>query len=210
MSLSYKFTQNMPKYFLKGEQMKAITLLSILIISACAHKPKMKVNKNNIKPGTKVTAAGNELNLHKGSIKKGDDFTKIIAQTNGKKLEKKVSIINIVPSIDTPVCEEQTHILGESDIHPAVELISISRDLPMAQERFAKLAKLENITYISDYKDASFGKNTGLLIKENALLTRGVIVLDDQGKIHYMQFVDDITQLPDMKKAIKIANELAK
>lgn len=190
--------------------MKFITLFSIFLFVACAHKPEMKVNHQNIQPGTKVKAGGKELNLHQGKLKEGDDFVSIIKNTNDQEIEKKVSIISIVPSIDTPVCEEQTHILGESDIHPNIELITISRDLPMAQARFAKLAKLENITYLSDYKDASFGKKTGLLIKENALLTRGVIVLDQNGKIHHMQFVDEITELPDMKKAISIANKLVK
>lgn len=188
--------------------MKGITLLLILIVTSCAQRPKMKVNKNNVQPGTNVNFKGNKLTLHKGKIKKGDDFTKIIKKTNNQQLEKKVTIISIVPSIDTVVCEEQTHILGESDIHPGVELITISRDLPMAQARFAKAAKLENITYISDYMNADFGKKTGLLIKESALLTRGVIVLNSEGKIAYMQFVDEITELPDMKKAIELANEL--
>lgn len=190
--------------------MKALTLLSFILIISCAHRPKMKVNKNNIRPGTSVNIAGEKKTLHKGRIKTGDDFTKIIKETNDKDIEKKVTIVSIVPSIDTPVCEEQTHILGESDIHPAIELITISRDLPMAQSRFAKEAKLQNITYISDYKDASFGKKTGLLIKENALLTRGVMVIDKTGKIVHMQFVDEITQLPDMKEAIRIANKLIK
>ena len=79
----------------------------------------------------------------------------------------------------------------------------------MAQERFAREAKLENITYISDYKDASFGKKTGLLIEQSALLTRGVIVIDKAGKVAYMQFVDEITELPNMDQAIKFANNLA-
>ena len=192
--------------------MKNITLLiiSLGLVISCAHSPKMKVNKNSIKPGTSVKVQGKELKLHKGKLKVGDDFTQIVKKTNKTEIEKKVTIVSIVPSIDTPVCEEQTHLLGESDIHPAIELITISRDLPMAQSRFAKAASLENITYLSDYKDASFGKKTGLLIKENALLARGVLVLDSNGKIIHMQFVDELTELPDMKKAFKIANRLLK
>jgi len=191
--------------------MKITMLLSLLIvITSCAHRPEMKVNKNNIKPGSTVAIQGKKLKLHKGKLSEGDNLANIIKKTNDEMLAPKVTIVSIVPSIDTKVCEEQTHILGETSIHPNVNLVTISRDLPMAQNRFANEAKLTNIQYISDYKDASFGKRTGLLIKDNALLTRGVLVLDKTGKIVYMQFVDEITELPNMNKAIKLANKLAK
>ena len=80
----------------------------------------------------------------------------------------------------------------------------------MAQARFAKEAKLENITYYSDFKEAAFGKESGLLIIDNGLLARGVMVVDKEGVIRYMQFVPELTELPNMDKAIAVANDLAK
>jgi thiol peroxidase len=78
----------------------------------------------------------------------------------------------------------------------------------MAQKRFAAESGLENIQYYSDYKDAGFGKTTGLLIKGPELLTRGVLVLDQKGVIRYMQFVPKVEELPDMEKAFAFANQL--
>jgi thiol peroxidase len=190
--------------------MKHLSLaIVVLLLSACATKVPMKVSTSSITPGTSVKLKGNTLELYKGKLTRGDNFSQIIKKTHNIELAKKVTIISVVPSVDTKVCEEQTHILGETKIHPDVNLVTISRDLPMAQTRFAKEAKLENITYISDYKDASFGQKTGFLINESALLTRGVLVVDKAGKVVYMQFVDEITELPDMYKAIKFANNLA-
>ena len=79
----------------------------------------------------------------------------------------------------------------------------------MAQQRFAAAANLQNIQYVSDYKMGSFGKSTGLMMKGKELLARGVIVTDKSGVIQYYQVVPDITQLPDMAKAIEVANKLA-
>jgi len=136
-------------------------------------------------------------------------MAKIISQTLDKQIEPKITVINIVPSIDTKVCEIQSHHLGENLLlRKDIQRLSISRDLPMAQNRFAKDAKLENLIYLSDYKYGTFGKKTGLLMKGNELLTRAVIVLDRQGVIQYLQIVRDITTLPDMKKAYNIANKL--
>jgi thiol peroxidase len=59
----------------------------------------------------------------------------------------KVTILSVVPSIDTPTCEKQTHILSEENggLDKSMSLVTISRDLPFAQKRFSKNAKIENI-----------------------------------------------------------------
>jgi len=68
----------------------------------------------------------------------------------------KVTILSVVPSLDTPTCDKQTHILSEENkgLDKTVHLITVSRDLPFAQKRFAKNAKINNITFLSDYRDA--------------------------------------------------------
>ena len=118
-------------------------------------------------------------------------------------------MINVVPSIDTKVCEEQTHILGESPNLPAnIARLTVSRDLPMAQKRFAAEAKLENIQYVSDYKSGGFGNASGLLMDGSELLARAVIVADKDGVVRYMQIVPDVTKMPDMDKAFTEAKKL--
>jgi thiol peroxidase len=123
-----------------------------------------------------------------------------------------VLFLSIVPSLDTPVCEAQTHYLGEEGkrMPPAIKRITISRDIPFAQKRFAKEAKLTEIQYLSDYKDGSFGRSTGLLIDGLMLLARAVILVDQQGIVRYVQVVPELTHLPDMEKAFDQAAEMSK
>lgn len=122
----------------------------------------------------------------------------------------KVTILSVVPSLDTPTCEKQTHILSEENkgLDQSANLITISRDLPFAQKRFAKEAKIQNILFLSDYRDAEFGKSTGLLIEENRLLTRAIFVLDREGVIRYLEVVSELARLPEMEKAFEFARSL--
>ena len=119
-------------------------------------------------------------------------------------------MVSVVPSIDTAVCEKQTHILSEENggLDQTANLVTISRDLPFAQKRFAKAAHMENILFLSDYRTAEFGKAAGLLIDESRLLARAVMVLDRQGVVRYLEIVPDLGQLPDMHKAFEFARGL--
>ena len=65
-----------------------------------------------------------------------------------------------------------------------------------------------HITYLSDYQDAAFGKQTGLLIEDLRLLARAVIVVDKNGTIRYLQIVPEVSHLPDMDKAFSIARKI--
>jgi thiol peroxidase len=123
-----------------------------------------------------------------------------------------VLLLSIVPSLDTPVCEEQTHYLGEKGgmLPKDVKRIVISRDTPFAQKRFAKEAKLINLQYLSDYKQGDFARSTGLLTEGLMLFARSVIIVDKGGIVRYIQVVPEMTHLPDMEKAFEKAIELAK
>ncbi len=125
-------------------------------------------------------------------------------------LKGKVTLVSVVPSLDTPTCEEQTHILSEKNggLDQTVNLVTISRDLPFAQTRFAKKAKMDNIRFLSDYRDAEFGKASGLLMKENRLLARAVMVLDRSGVIRYLEIVPELSALPKMQEAFEFARNL--
>lgn len=122
----------------------------------------------------------------------------------------KVLLVSMVPSIDTKVCESQTHYLGEqgSKLSPDITRITISRDTPFAQKRFAEEAKLTNLTYLSDYRDGSFGRATGLLVEDTMLLARAVIVVDKAGIVRYIQVVPELSHLPDMESAFAKAEAL--
>jgi thiol peroxidase len=163
-----------------------------------------------------VSLHGNPLTLTGEAIKEGQPFPKITIPDSGLQMtdlqsfQGKVTIISIVPSIDTKVCEKQTHILSEENggLDKTVRLVTVSRDLPFAQKRFAEEAKIQNILFLSDYRDGKFGASTGLMIQENRLLARAVVIIDKKGVIRYLEIVPDLGQLPDMKKAFQLARSL--
>lgn len=151
-------------------------------------------------PGIKVGET-----LRDVKVAKGDLSLVNLADTRGR-----VRIINIVPSLDTPVCEQQTHHLSEKNhgLDKMIELITISVDTPFAQGRFAKEAKIANVTFLSDYRGGDFGKAYGLLVEGPHILARTVMVVDKDNVIRYMQIAPELTQLPDMDAAFRAAKEL--
>ena len=178
----------------------------------------IKVNKGTGAAGDGNTVAmkGSPLPLSGTAIKLGEPLPSAmvtggnlgpvdIATGNGK-----VRIISVVPSIDTPTCEAQTHQLSEKDrkLAEQVEMVTISMDLPFAQQRFAKEAKIKNITFYSDYRTGQFGKNNGLMIDPLHLLARAVIVTDKKNIVRYIQIVPEVTELPDMAAAMSAAKAL--
>jgi thiol peroxidase len=188
------------------------------LLTACAtNQGNIVVETESVLPGTQVSKKGENLSLTGTAIEIGQRLpeTELVDKKTMKDVDLNdyrgsVLFLSIVPSIDTTVCEAQTHYLGEEgDALPAtIKRITISRDTPFAQARFAKEAKLEDIDYLSDYKEGAFGRSTGLLIDGPRLLARSVVLVDKQGIVRYIQVVPDITHLPDMDKAFTKAIEL--
>lgn len=168
--------------------------------------------------GHSILFKGNPLMLSGNGIKVGDQLRDVkVAQTDlslinvaHTKGEGKVRIISIVPSLDTKVCEQQTHHLSEKNkgLDKMVELITISVDTPFAQKRFAEEAKINNVTFLSDYRGADFGKSHGLLLKDPHLLARAVMVVDKRNTVRYLQITPELAQLPDMEEAFQFARSL--
>ena len=178
----------------------------------------IKVNKGTGSAGDGNTIAmkGNPLPLKGQAIKVGEPLPS--AMVTGGNLgpvdiaagSGKVRIISVVPSVDTPTCEAQTHQLSEKDrkLAAKVEMVTISMDLPFAQQRFAKEAKIKNVTFYSDYKTGEFGLNNGLMIDPLHLLARALIVTDKDNVVRYIQVVPEVTELPDMAAAMEVAKSL--
>ena len=112
--------------------------------------------------------------------------------------ERKVIVLSVVPSIDTRVCESQTHHVNDALglMPPGVQVFTVSRDLPYAQTRFSEEAVIRH-PLVSDYRGGAFGKAFGLVVKESGLLVRSVWVIGADGKIAYRQIVEDQGTEPD-------------
>jgi len=193
--------------------------LSIALISCGTKTAHFIFDPGSVPPGSQITKKGDILPLIGTPLEVGDRLpvtnlidAKSMTSINLSEYTGDVLFLSIVPSIDTKVCEAQTHYLGEEGdkLPSTIQRITISRDTPFAQMRFAKEAKLTDIRYLSDYKEGSFGRSTGLLIEGPMLLARSIILVDKKGIVQYMQVVPEITNLPDMEKAFAKAIELAK
>jgi len=153
---------------------------------------------------------GNPLTLMGEMIKTGDiapDFTVMNTELKPVKLTdyagKKV-ILSIMPSIDTPVCAAQTRRFNvEASKLENVVVITLSVDLPFALARFCGNEGITNAVTLSDYKDRDFGYKYGFYIQELGLLARGIVVIDENGKVSYVQYVKEVGAEPDYDAALK-------
>ena len=196
-----------------------LCFLMFLVLGCATTQPKVPIDMASAQPGTQVTFKGKTVHLLGSPISVGRPLPSVeltdAMTMNRVDLSKRggsVLLLSIVPSLDTPVCEEQTHYLGEkgNEVPKDVKRIVISRDTPFAQKRFAKEAKLTNLEYLSDYQQGDFARSTGLLTEGLMLFARSVIVVDKQGIVRYIQVVPEMSHLPDLDKAFEKANELLK
>lgn len=191
----------MKKLFL----LPSILFFSFIQVSAAFGENVIKISLGDVS----LTLLGDHIEVGK-TLPEVELPNLSLAMTALDSFKGKVTILSVVPSIDTPTCEKQTHILSEENhgLDKNANLVTISRDLPFAQKRFSKKAKINNLIFLSDYRDASFGKASGLLIQENRLLARAVFVLDKDGVVRYKEIVSKLAELPDMEKAFKAAQSL--
>lgn len=159
-----------------------------------------------------VTFKGNPIELVGPKPKVGEkapDFTCVgagLSIVNLAATAGKARLFNVVPSLDTPVCNKQTRKFSEElqALGDRAAAYTVSLDLPFAQQRWCTEAKVENVKNLSDVHDQSFGKNFGLLIQglPIPLLARAVIVVDPSDVIRYVEIVPEIAQEPDYEPAL--------
>ena len=158
-----------------------------------------------------VTMKGSALTLVGNKVEVGDsapDFEVVANDLSPVKLSSfrgKVCIISSVPSLDTAVCDTMTRRFNQEagNLGNDVVVLTISMDLPFAQERWCGAAGVKNVQTLSDHRDASFGNAFGVLIKELRLLARAVFVVDKDGIVRYTQIVNELTNEPDYEAVLK-------
>jgi thiol peroxidase len=121
----------------------------------------------------------------------------------------KVKILNIVVSLDTSVCARSAKKFDQmAEKEDGMAILTISCDLPFAQEWFCKTERLNNIIPLSQMRNKQFGKDYGVEILDGplaGLLSRAVVVLDKDNTVIYTQQVPEIRQEPDYETALKVA-----
>ena len=125
-------------------------------------------------------------------------------------LRGKLVVLSVVPSIDTRVCEIQTHKVSDviAKLPEGTQVITVSRDLPFAQSRFKEEA-LTQTQMGSDYHGGEFGRAFGVEIKETGLLARSVWLVGTDGKIAYREIVADQGSEPNYDALVEAAKRAA-
>ncbi|MDO4719672.1 MAG: thiol peroxidase [Peptostreptococcaceae bacterium] len=163
-----------------------------------------------------ITMQGNPLTLAGKEIKVGDaapDFTVLAQDLTPVKFSDergKVRIISIVPSLDTGICDLQTTSFNEraAGLGEDISIWTVSVDLPFAQARFCTGKGIDKVKVVSDHKDLDFGKAYGFVIDELRLLARGIVVVDQNDKVAYVEYVKEVASHPDYDRAIEAAKKL--
>lgn len=118
----------------------------------------------------------------------------------------KTVVLNIFPSIDTPVCASSVRKFNEAASTRANTLVfCISADLPFAHKRFCEGEGLEHVIPLSTFRSLDFGTNYGVVITTgplSGLLSRAIVVVGPDGKVTYTEQVPEIAQEPDYAQAL--------
>ena len=153
-----------------------------------------------------------------GETKKVGDFAPNFKALSTKNETKQLSdykdryvILNVVPSLDTTVCDMQARTVNKELCERSdVLVLTISNDLPFAQARWCGNSGLPNIITLSDYLDLDFANKYGTNIKELRLQARSVFVLDADRKIIYAEYVDEMSQHLNFDELLTFVKKLPK
>ena len=158
-----------------------------------------------------VTFKGNPLTLVGEEVKVGvtaPEFDLACFGANGMQhitkadIVGKPTIISVVPSLDTPVCQVQTKTFNTrlAEMGDRINALTVSLDLPFAMNRFCGAEDIKAMQSGSDYMDRSFGTRWGVLIDELKILARAVL--------QYAQVVTEVASEPDYDAAIAALQKL--
>lgn len=163
---------------------------------------------------TKITLKGNPINTI-GELpsvgSKAPEFKLVKTELSDISLSDykgKRVVLNIFPSLDTGVCAASVRRFNKEvqDMKNTV-VVCASMDLPFAHSRFCVAEGLENVVSASGFRNPEFAKNYGVAIVDGpmkGLMSRAVVVIDEEGKVIYNEQVPEIVQEPDYEKALAV------
>jgi len=160
--------------------------------------------------GNPVTLLGNEVKVGQAApdfkVQKIDLGEYTLSGSSGK-----TRIVASVPSLDTPVCDQETKRFNEEAAKlPNVEIVCVSMDLPFAQKRWCGAASVDKVITASDHREASFARNYGVLISGgplDRLTARAVFVIGPDDKVRHVEYVKDITEHPNYEVVLAAAKQ---
>ncbi len=161
----------------------------------------------------RITLQGNPISTYGELPRKGshapdfklvDGALKEVALTDFKGKKK---LLNIVPSLDTPVCATSTKKFNEyAKEHDDTVMLVISADLPFAQKRFCGAEGIKSVVPLSTFRNKQFAENYGVLMEDGplaGLTARAIVVLDDEDNVQHTELVPEIGQEPNYESALR-------
>ena len=137
-------------------------------------------------------------------LTRGDLKDVSLADYAGKK-----KILNILPSLDTGVCAASTRRFNEEAAKLGnTVILTISNDLPFAQKRFCEAEGIREVVALSELRSRDFGEAYGVRIADGpmaGLMSRAVLVLDENDVVVHAEQVPEIAQEPDYASALAAA-----
>ena len=111
-----------------------------------------------------------------------------------KDYEGKIKVISVVPSLDTGVCDAQTRWFNKDVTGLSSDVVSHGfHGSAFCSGSLVRAAGVKNVVTLSDHRDASFGTNYGFLMEGLRLEARGVVVIDKNDKVTYVEYVPEVT-----------------
>jgi thiol peroxidase len=130
-----------------------------------------------------------------------------LAPVTSEQFHGKPLLLNIFPSVDTPVCAASVLMFNQRAADAGLTVVCVSKDLPFALSRFCGAEGIENVTSASAFRD-SFGEDYGVTIVDGpmaGLLARAVVVVAADGTVTYTELVPEIAAEPDYDAALAAA-----
>ena len=127
-----------------------------------------------------------------------------LAPVSNDQFGGKPVLLNIFPSVDTPVCATSVRTFNGRAAAGGLSVINVSKDLPFAQARFCGAEGIENVQTASAFRD-NFGQDYGVTIADGpfaGLLARAVVVIGADGNVTYTELVPEIAQEPNYDAAL--------
>jgi thiol peroxidase len=127
-----------------------------------------------------------------------------LGPVSSEQFRDKPLLLNIFPSVDTPVCATSVRTFNERAAGSGVPVVCVSNDLPFALKRFCGAEGIDNVTTASSFRD-SFGEDYGVALADGpmaGLLARAVVVIGADGNVTYTELVPEIGQEPDYDAAL--------
>ena len=163
-----------------------------------------------------IQIAGNDMTVIGPDITVGQQAPDFIAYTQDwntfaglQQTKGKVRIIGSLPSLNTSVCDRETHRFNQeaSELGENIVVMVISMDLPFTLKNWCGAAGVDNVIILSDHQSAEFGEKYGVLIKERRVFRRAIFVVNAKDQVVYAEYMPALGVEPNYADVISAARK---